>query len=482
MVTRELRLMAVSDLIPYANNPRNNDGGVDAVLSSIEQCGYCEPICVDEDFVILAGHTRLKAIIKLGWSEVEVIVCTGMSDEMKRKYRILDNYTNELSAWNYEELAVEVEGLDFGPLQDGITEMLPDSEENEALAGDDDFEEALPAEPETHPGDIYQLGRHRLMCGDSTKDEDVQALMGDAQADLLLTDPPYGVAYVGGTADAMTIENDNLEDGAFLDFLFGAFHAADSVMRPGAAYYIWHADSRGEIFRLACKKIGWKIHECLIWEKDRLVIGRCDYQYKHEPCLYGWKGGASHNWFSDRSQTTTVHFGQNTQRPPLSEEDKDACLLAIVPLADYEKVPHTEGTLPVVVSCNDNEQYVLELDARYADVVAQRFKQETGRPMTIRSSVLEFEKPKANKEHPTMKPVPLFDYQIRNSTRKGENVLDLFGGSGTTIVACEQDGRNAYVMEFDPKYADVIVHRWESLTGQKAVLIRSGDAQLPADD
>lgn len=316
MVTRELRLMAVSDLIPYANNPRNNDGGVDAVLSSIEQCGYCEPICVDEDFVILAGHTRLKAIIKLGWSEVEVIVCTGMSDEMKRKYRILDNYTNELSAWNYEELAVEVEGLDFGPLQDGIMEMLPDTEENEALAGDDEFDEPLPAEPETHPGDIYQLGRHRLMCGDSTKDEDVQALMGDAQADLLLTDPPYGVAYVGGTADAMTIENDNLEDGAFLDFLFGAFHAADSVMRPGAAYYIWHADSRGEIFRLACKKIGWKIHECLIWEKDRLVIGRCDYQYKHEPCLYGWKGGASHNWFSDRSQTTTVHFGKTHRGRP----------------------------------------------------------------------------------------------------------------------------------------------------------------------
>lgn len=475
MVTRELQKWAIADIVPYENNPRENDGGVDGVAESIRLCGYCEPICVDENGIILAGHTRRKALLKLGETECDVIVCRGMSEEMKKKYRILDNYTNELSVWNFDKLAIEAKDLDFGSLTEGIQEMFPEMEDDDALAGDDEYEGTVPDEPRTRRGDIFQLGRHRLMCGDSTCDADVAALMDGNLVDLLLTDPPYGVSYVGGTADAMTIENDNLDDGPFLDFLYNAYHAADLVMRPGAAFYIWHADSRGDIFRLACKKIGWKIHECLIWEKDRLVIGRCDYQYKHEPCLYGWKGGASHTWCSDRKQTTTLRFGVDNpeaDEQPDAQLDPDACVIHMAPMADY-----LAGKTPDGLSLQatlDGTDYVLTLDPRYAAIVASRIEQVTGRPVAMHNTVLEFEKPKANKEHPTMKPVPLFDYQIRNSTKKGENVLDLFGGSGTTMVACEQDGRNAYLMEYDPRYADVIVDRWEALTGQTAVLVRRG--------
>lgn len=212
---------------------------------------------------------------------------------------------------------------------------------------------------------------------------------GGVQADLLLTDPPYGVDYVGKTKDALKIENDAKTDDEFIEFLHKAFEAADAVMKPGAVFYIWHADSKAYVFRMACQMCGWEVRQVLIWVKNSMVLGRQDYQWKHEPCLYGWKGGAGHLWASDRKQTT----------------------------------------------------------------------------------VLEFDKPTRNGEHPTMKPVALFDYQIKNNTKGGDIVLDLFAGSGTTVAACEQDGRTAYCMEYDPKYCDVIIKRWENLTGEKAVLV-----------
>ena len=205
---------------------------------------------------------------------------------------------------------------------------------------------------------------------------------------MLLTDPPYGVSYVGKTSENLRIQNDSLAEDEFLEFLSKAFAAADGVMRPGAVFYIWHADSKGLIFRQACKQTGWEIRETLIWVKNSMVLGRQDYQWKHEPCLYGWKDGAGHLWTSDRKQTT----------------------------------------------------------------------------------VLDFDRPVKSELHPTMKPVALFDYQIKNNTEIGNIVLDLFGGSGTTLIACEQNGRTAYIMEYDPKYVDVIVKRWEDLTGEKAVL------------
>jgi site-specific DNA-methyltransferase (adenine-specific) len=226
------------------------------------------------------------------------------------------------------------------------------------------------------------------MCGDSTSIGDAEVLMGDVLADLLVTDPPYNVAYTGGTADALTIQNDDMSDGDFRQFLRDVYSTADAVMKAGAAFYIWHADSEGYNFRGAAHDIEWKIRQCLIWVKSSLVLGRQDYHWKHEPCLYGWKEGASHFWGSDRTQTT----------------------------------------------------------------------------------VLEFDRPARNGVHPTMKPVELFQYQIENSSPNGGVVLDLFGGSGTTMIACENSGRVARLMELDEKYCDVIVRRWQDLTGKEAVL------------
>lgn len=238
-------------------------------------------------------------------------------------------------------------------------------------------------------GDIWKLGEHRLMCGDSTVLTEVEKLMDGEQADLLLTDPPYNVNYEGKTKDKLKIQNDKMGDDTFREFLSNAFKAADSVMKPGASFYIWHADSEGYNFRGACIDAGWTVRQCLIWNKNTIVLGRQDYHWKHEPCLYGWKDGAGHLWASDRKQST----------------------------------------------------------------------------------VIDYDKPARSAEHPTMKPVGLFDYCIQNNTKGADIVLDLFGGSGTTMIAAEQDGRKARLMELDPHYCDVILTRWESLTGNKAELI-----------
>ena len=376
----------IADIHPYEKNPRNNDAAVDAVVESIKQCGYIAPIIVDEDGVILAGHTRYKALQKLGRTEVECIVKEGLTEEQKRKYRLLDNKTNELADWDLDLLAEELDGLDFGDLD---LDWGLDLEEDRPEVVDDDYDKPAPEIPRAKPGDVWQLGRHRLMCGDSTKPEDVEKLMDGMKADLLLTDPPYNVDYTGKTADALKIQNDKMEDSAFREFLKAAFACALDAMKPGACYYIWHADSEGANFRIAAKEVGLEVRQCLIWCKNSIVMGRQDYHWKHEPCLYGWKEGAAHLWAADRKQST----------------------------------------------------------------------------------ILNFDRPTRSDLHPTMKPIPLFDYQICNNTKGGDIVLDLFGGSGTTIMACEQNGRIGYSMEFDPRYVDVIIDRWETFTGEEAVLI-----------
>lgn len=383
----ELQEMKLSELKPYANNPRKNDKAAEELVKAIRQVGYVNPIIVDENYEILAGHTRYKALKKLGWTSAPVLIKNDLSEEQKKKYRLLDNKLSELADWDFDLLAKEIDELDFDDLDidwgiDFKNEEIQETDVPEA-----------PKEPRSRLGEIYQLGRHRLMCGDSTSTECVQKLMGGLQADLLLTDPPYGVDYTGKTKDALKIENDAKSDDDFIAFLRSAFEAADSVMKPGAVFYIWHADSKAYVFRMACQMVGWEVRQVLIWVKNAMVMGRQDYQWKHEPCLYGWKAGAGHLWASDRKQTT----------------------------------------------------------------------------------VLEFDRPTKNKEHPTMKPVELFDYQIKNNTKGGDVVLDLFGGSGTTIMACEQNGRNACVMEYDMKYVDVIIKRWEDFTGQKAVLLNATD-------
>src|SRR5699024_8183125 len=266
---------------------------------------------------------------------------------------------------------------------------------------EDNYDPVLPAEPKSKLGDVYQLGDHRLMCGDSTSLADVQKLVGGAQMDLLLTDPPYNVDYQGA---AGKIKNDNMEDTAFRRFLTDAFSNAAMVMKPGAPFYIWHADSEGYNFRGACKDAMLRVRQCLIWVKNSLVMGRQDFQWKHEPCLYG--------------------------ESEIEEDAHEPCLYG-----------WTEG----------KKHYFFK-----------NRKQTT---------VLNFDKPVKSAEHPTMKPIKLFDYQRECSSTPGEGVLDLFAGSGTTIMAAEQNGRRAFCMEYDPKYTDVIVDRWEKFTGEKAVLL-----------
>lgn len=335
-------------------------------------------------YAILGGNMRYSASKALGLKDVPCIVFPeGTPIDKLKEIVIKDN--GSFGDWDYDSLANEWGDL---PLTEwGVPAWDTDSEKETAEVQEDDFDEETDAiEVRCKPGDIWQLGEHRLMCGDSIDLEQVKKLMGGAEADLLLTDPPYNVDYTGGTNEKLKIQNDKMSDSAFREFLKAAFSTADAVMKKGAAFYIWHADSEGFNFRGACKEAGWTIRECLIWKKNAMVLGRQDYQWKHEPCLYGWKEGASHHWYNDRSQTT----------------------------------------------------------------------------------ILEFNKPLRNGEHPTMKPVELFAYQISNSSKRGDVVLDLFGGSGTTIIAAEQLGRKGYVMELDPHYCDVIIARWEKATGKMA--------------
>ena len=384
-VIMEIVLRKTDELIPYINNPRNNKNAVDKVASSIKEFGFKVPVIIDRENVIVTGHIRLLAAQKLGITEIPCILADDLTPAQIKAFRIADNKVSEFSEWDEEMLKTEFEELgelDFdlsltGFADDEIGTLLGLDEKS--AAKEDDYDVVLPEEPKAKPGDIYQLGRHRLMCGDSTKPEIVEQLMDGRKADLFLTDPPYNVDYEGKTKDSLKIQNDFMADEVFRTFLVNAFTAADSVMKQGAVFYIWHADSEGYNFRGACHELDWKVRQCLIWNKSCMVMGRQDYQWKHEPCLYGWKPGASHLWASDRTQTT----------------------------------------------------------------------------------VLNFDKPSRNKEHPTMKPIALFDYQIQNNTKSEDIVLDTFAGSGTTIMACEQNGRCAYCMELDPKYIDVIIDRWE---------------------
>lgn len=392
----------VAELIPYAKNAKKHDETqVANVAESIRQFGFVQPLVIDKNGCVIIGHCRLLAAKKLEMDTVPCVPADTLTEEQVKALRIIDNKTNE-SPWDMELLAEELpelklDGFDFDW---GFEDKVDDS------AKEDDPDLTVPEEPSAKPGDVYQLGRHRLMCGDSTKLDDCATLVGGAKMDLLLTDPPYNVDYEG---TAGKIKNDHMEDSKFRDFLAAAFNNAASVMNPGAAFYIWHADSEGYNFRGAVRDAGLLLRQCLIWVKSSLVLGRQDFQWKHEPCLYGE--------LPDDIYTPS----------PEEPEDCQPCLYGWV----------------------NGKHYFFK-----------NRKQTT---------VLYFDKPIKSAEHPTMKPVRLFDYLMQCSTKSGQNVLDLFGGSGTTIIAAEQNGRNAYVMEYDPKFVDVIIRRWEDFTGERAV-------------
>ncbi|EKN1745901.1 ParB N-terminal domain-containing protein [Enterococcus faecalis] len=393
----DIKVQKTEDLIPYEKNPRHNEDAITAVAKSIEKFGFKVPIVVDASNVIVNGHTRLKAAKYLGLKEVPTIIADDLTPEQIKAFRLADNKVGEIATWDEELLNAELDelaDLDFDMTEFGFG--LPDIEGEEVEVIEDEFEEELPAEPISKLGDIYQLGRHRLMCGDSTNSLEVEKLMGNKKADLLITDPPYNVAYEGKGKEALTIKNDSKETNEFHSFLYEAFSAAINNMKLGSSFYVWYASSEVVNFHTALEEAGFLVKQELIWNKNSMVLSRQDYHWKHEPCLYGWASGGSHSWYSDRKQTT----------------------------------------------------------------------------------ILNFDRPTVNKEHPTMKPVALFDYQIKNSSKQGDCILDLFGGSGTTLIACEQNEREAYLMELDPRYVDVIIARWEAFTGEVAVKISGNDTAV----
>lgn len=392
----KITVKKVAELVPYVNNSRtHSDEQVAQIAASIKEFGWTNPILVDGENGIIAGHGRLMAARKLGYAEVPTIELKDLTEAQKKAYVIADNKLALNAGWDNDVLKIELEnlqelGFDLDVLGFDAKELdaLLEPEQIEGLTDEDDAP-SVPIEPKTKQGDIYQLGKHRLMCGDSCSVTDMEKLCDGQLVDMWLTDPPYNVAYEGKTKDALKIKNDEMTDNDFRQFLRDAYVTADLVMKPGAVFYIWHADSEGYNFRGAAQDAGWKVRQCLIWKKSTMVMGRQDYHWKHEPCLYGWKDGAGHLWAADRKQTT----------------------------------------------------------------------------------ILEFEKPSRNGEHPTMKPVALFEYQMLNNTKGGDIVLDSFGGSGTTLIAAEKNNRVARIMELDPKYCDVIVKRWEDFTGKKAVML-----------
>ena len=375
----------IEEIKMYENNPRNNDGAVEYVANSIKEFGFKVPIVLDKNNVIVAGHTRYKAAKLLKITEIPCIIADDLSDEQVKAFRLIDNKAAELSSWDIDLLNLELENIkdiDMELFNFEISNILDN-------VVDDEYEVELPEDPKTKTGNIYKLGNHYLMCGDSTNTDDVKKLMNNQLADLIVTDPPYNVNYEGKTGDNLKIMNDNMENNQFYSFLESAFINLYESIKDGGSIYVFHADTEGLNFRKAMMSSGFKLAECLVWVKNAFVMGRQDYHWKHEPVLYGWKPGASHYFINDRSQST----------------------------------------------------------------------------------VLEFDKPIRNEEHPTMKPIDLIAYLINNSSKKDEIVLDLFGGSGTTMIACEQTNRKAFIMELDPRYCDVIVDRWEKFTNQKAELI-----------
>ena len=392
-----------AELIPYARNARlHSEEQVNDIVASIKAFGFTSPILVAADNTIIAGHGRVLAAQKLGLELLPCIVLGHLTEVERQALVLIDNRMSEKSTWNKEMLALEVKELQlkqfdvkllaFKPkeLKGLLDPKLPDRTEDEqavdALIGSAN-DPNFPCIAQE--GDLWKLGNHRLLCGDSTKAEDYQRLMGGRLADLVLTDPPYNVAYQGGTKDKLKIANDDMPDAAFREFLFKFYKASIDVTKDGGAIYVYHADSEGYNFRGAMIDSGWLLKQCLIWVKDRFVMGRQDYHWGHEPILYGWKPGAGHNWYTDRKQTT----------------------------------------------------------------------------------ILKFDRPHKNPDHPTPKPVEMLEYLIGNSSARDEIVLDPFLGSGSTLIAAEKTGRCCYGNELSPRYSTVIMKRWELLTGYKAELL-----------
>ena len=386
--TEKLEIIDISKLIPYANNARtHSDEQIKKIQASLREFGFVNPVLIDKDCGIIAGHGRVEAARREGMTKVPCVWVEHLTEAQKKAYILADNRLAEDAGWDEELLRVEIEALQAESFDVGlagfdekdIAELFA-GEDGDAQDDDFDVDEELQKPPVSKSGDVWLLGNHRLICGDSTKEETYTVLMDGKKANLVVTDPPYNVNYEGS---AGKIQNDNMADDKFYQFLFDAFTNTEKAMAQDASIYVFHSDTEGLNFRRAFSDAGFYLSGTCIWKKQSLVMGRSPYQWQHEPILFGWKKKGKHEWYSDRKQTT----------------------------------------------------------------------------------IWEFDKPKKNGDHPTMKPIPLIAYPIKNSSMSNCIVLDPFGGSGSTLIACEQLGRICHTIELDEKYCDVIVKRYIEQVG-----------------
>ena len=397
--TTEMQLVSINKLVPYVNNARTHSPEqITKLRSSLREFGFINPVIIDRDYGVIVGHGRILAAKEEGIKEVPCVFADHLTEAQKKAYIIADNRMAMDAGWDEELLRVEIEslqGMDFDPLLTGFDEkelaaLFDDG--SEAKEDDFDVDAELQKPVFSKSGDVWTLGRHRLVCGDSTKAETYTTLMDGVKANLVITDPPYNVNYEGS---AGKIKNDNMAGEKFYEFLLAAFKNMESVMAADASIYVFHADTEGLNFRRAFADAGFYLSGCCIWKKQSLVLGRSPYQWQHEPVLYGWKKNGKHQWYTGRKETT----------------------------------------------------------------------------------IWEFDKPKKNGDHPTMKPIPLLAYPIGNSSMANSVVLDPFGGSGSTLIACEQTDRICRTIELDEKFCDVIVKRYLEKAGSAAqvYILRDGD-------
>lgn len=441
----QIEQQPIDALVPYARNSRtHSDEQIAQVAASIREFGFTNPVLIDGDGGIIAGHGRVMAARKLGLAQVPCIRLAHLTEAQRRAYVIADNKLALNAGWDEEMLRTEIAALKDMEYNLGLTgfsdaeleEMLALNDATDEGSTDPDDVPALPVVPISKLGDVWLLGKHRVMCGDSTSTDAMQRLLDGKLADCSWTDPPYNVAY-GDKAEFLNkgdntrsqrntsrILNDDMDDASFRQFLRGFYSAAWSVMKSGAAMYVAHAETERSNFTAAFLESGFKLSGCLIWKKDSLVLGRSDYQWMHEPVLYGWKEGAAHKFYGGRKQTTIVQMGEDSP---------------------FIKLP----------------------DGRYQVTIGEQSMIVNGDATVdwVEHSIMRELKPKRNDVHPTMKPVALIERMLKNSAKPGNIVLDSFGGSGSTLMACERLGMSARLMELSENYADVIVRRWQDFTG-----------------
>ncbi|KSV60425.1 lactate dehydrogenase [Acetivibrio ethanolgignens] len=408
--TTQMQMVKVSELIPYVNNARtHSQEQVNKLRSSLREFGFVNPVIIDQDKNVIAGHGRLMAAKEEGITEVPCVLVDYLTEAQKKAYILADNRYAQDAGWDEELLRLEIEaleGMDFdvsltGFNEDEISDLFAGADTSDTQDDDFDLSDALEKAAFVEKGDVWVVGRHRLMCGDATSEEDVATLMDGKKANLIITDPPYNVAFE--SSDGLSIKNDKMENEKFYEFLLSAFKNMAAHLEKGGAAYVFHADTEGLNFRKAFVDAGFHLAGCCIWVKNSLVLGRSDYQWQHEPVLYGFLQNGKHYWSKNagRSQTT----------------------------------------------------------------------------------IWNFDKPKKNKNHPTSKPLDLLAYPIGNSSQENAIVIDTFGGSGSTLMTCEQTNRICHTMELDEKYASVILRRYVEDTDDAAnvYVIRNGEKLMYAD-